>query len=602
MTIRPSILTGSASLLLAVSAFAQQQQKPSAPRYVSPIAQKQPVNSPTPKAITPDAEVVEDMVVRVNDQIVSRSDYERAQQQLEGEITQNRLSPEDADKRRKDLLRDLIDQQLLISKGKELGISADAEVVRRLDEIRKQNHFDSMEALEKAAREQGVSFEDFKASIRNNIITGEVVRNEVGRKLQMTHADEARYYNAHKNEFSQPEQIRLSEILIPTPGTPTDADVAAAQKKADDVAAQLAAGAKFEDLAKTVSGGPTAAQGGDLGMFKRGAGMLAQVLEDKTFPLKAGENTAPIRTRQGFVILKVTEHTAAGVPPLEQIEPQVQEAMYSEQMNPALRAYLTRLREDAYIDLRPGYTDSGSSGRQTSFVFTAYTPPAPKKKANKSRFDTAKTGRLAQAPKDGAQLASLPLDKNGKPKKIKREKVRYGQAPRTALPAAPEDQVANTGAPQEAAPGTAIAPVDSNPLSQANADAAAAAAAANVDPLAPKAPVADHKSRYSAKQKEFEQAKIDRKAAFSREKAAAMPDAPKEEEVQSRQVQSSALGLNGDNGKKKKVKRKKGEEKKRIQQTVQAPSETQKEVNSQRNEDGTYKSPVPPGTGDTTNR
>ncbi|WP_263419234.1 peptidylprolyl isomerase [Terriglobus albidus] len=599
MTIRPSILTGSASLLLAVSAFAQ-QQKSSAPRYVSPIAQKQPVNSPTPKAITPDAEVVEDMVVRVNDQIVSRSDYERAQAQLEGEIAQNHVSPEDADKRRKDLLRDLIDQQLLISKGKELGINADAEVVRRLDEIRKQNHFDSMEALEKAARDQGVSFEDFKASIRNNIITGEVVRNEVGRKLQMTHADEVRYYNAHKNEFTQPEQIHLSEILIPTPATPTDSDIAAAQKKADDVVAQLAGGAKFEDLAKTVSGGPTAAQGGDLGMFKRGA--LAQVLEDKTFVLKAGENTAPIRTRQGFVILKVTEHIPAGVPPLEQIEPQVQEAMYSEQMNPALRAYLTKLREDAYIDLRPGYTDSGSSGRQTSFIFTAYTPPAPKKKANKSRFDTAKTGRLAQAPKDGAQLASLPLDKNGKPKKIKREKVRYGQAPRTALPAAPEDQVANGATQQEAAPGTAIAPVDSNPLSQANADAAAAAAAANADPLAPKTPVADHKSRYSAKQKEFEQAKVDRKAAFAREKAAAMPDAPKEEEVQSRQVQSSALGLNGDTAKKKKVKRKKGEEKKRIQQTVQAPSETQKEVNSQRNEDGTYKSPVPPGTGDTTNK
>jgi len=601
MTIRPSILTGGASLLLAVSAFAQ-QQKSSAPRYVSPIAQKQPVNSPTPKAITPDAEVVEDMVVRVNDQIISRSDYERAQAQLEGEITQNRLSPEDADKRRKDLLRDLIDQQLLISKGKELGVNADAEVVRRLDEIRKQNHFDSMEALEKAARDQGVSFEDFKASIRNNIITGEVVRNEVGRKLQMTHADEVRYYNAHKNEFNQPEQIRLSEILIPTPATPTEADIAAAQKKADDVAAQLAGGAKFEDLAKTVSGGPTAGQGGDLGMFKRGAGMLAQVLEDKTFPLKAGENTAPIRTRQGFVILKVTEHTAAGVAPLEQIEPQVQEAMYSEQMNPALRAYLTKLREDAYIDLRPGYTDSGSSGRQTSFVFTAYTPPAPKKKVNKSRFDTAKTGRLAQAPKDGAQLASLPLDKNGKPKKIKREKVRYGQAPRTALPAAPEDQVANTSAPQEAAPGTAIAPVDSNPLTQANADAAAAVAAANVDPLAPKAAVADHKSRYSAKQKEFQQAKVDRKAAFAREKAAAMPDAPQEEEVKSREVQSASLGLNGDTAKKKKVKRKKGEEKKRIQQTVQAPSETQKEVNSQRNDDGTYKSPVPPGTGDTTNR
>ncbi|WP_263408524.1 peptidylprolyl isomerase [Terriglobus tenax] len=588
MTIRTSILTGSASLaILAVSAFAQT----SAPRYVSPIAQRQPAYSPAPKAITPDAEVVEDMVVRVNDQVITRSDYERAQAQLEGEIGQNKLSPEDAEKRRKDLLRDLIDQQLLISKGKELGINADAEVVRRLDEIRKQNHFDSMEALEKAAREQGVSFEDFKASIRNNIITGEVVRNEVSRKLQMTHADEVRYYNAHKDQFQQPEQIHLAEILIPTPATPSEVELAASQKRADEVAAQLAAGAKFDELAKTVSGGPTAQQGGELGMFKRGA--LAQVLEDKTFVLKAGENTAPIRTRQGFVILKVLEHIPAGVPPLEQVEGQVQEAMYSEQMNPALRAYLTKAREDAYVDLKPGYVDSGASPRQTSFVMTAYTPPAPKKKVEKSRFDTTKTGRLAQAP--NAQPATLQLDKNGKPKKIKREKVRYGQAPRNALPAAPEDQVAS--GTQEAAPGAAIAPADANPLAAADA-----AAANNADPLAPKAPVVDHKTRYSSKQQEFQKAKTDRKVAFAREKAAALPDAPAEEEVKTQQVQSSALGLKGDTLKKKKVKRKKGEEKKRIQQTVQAPSETQKEVESQRNGDGTYKSPVPPGTGDTSNK
>lgn len=595
MTIRPSILASSATLLLAASAFAQQQKAPApqtkAPRYVSPIAQRTPaVNSPAIKAITPDAEVIEDMVVRVNDQIISRSDYERAQAQLENDIAQNKLPQEEADKRRKDLLRDLIDQQLLISKGKELGISPDAEVVRRLDEIRKQNHFDSMEALEKAARDQGVSFEDFKASIRNNIITGEVVRNEVGRHLQMTHADEVRYYNAHRTDFEQPEQVHLAEILIPTPATPTDADVAAAQKKADDVAAQLAGGAKFEDVAKSVSGGPTAQQGGDLGMFKRGA--LAQVLEDKTFPLKAGQNTAPIRTRQGFVILKVVEHIPAGVPPLEQIEPQVQEAMYSEQMNPALRAYLTKLREEAYKDVRPGYVDTGASPRETNFNFTAYTPPVPKKKQAKSRFDTAKTGRLSQTP--NAQLATLQVDKNGKPKKIKREKIRYGQAPRTALPAAPDDQVAN-GA-QEPAPGTAMAPVDANPLTQANA-----AAAADADPLAPKAPVLDHKVRYSSKQAEFAKAKVDRKVAFAREKAAAMPDAPDTEEVQAKQVQSSPLGLKGDTTKKK-VKRKKGEEKKRIQQTVQGPSDTQKEVDNQRNPDGTYKSPVPAGTGDTSNK
>ena len=161
----------------------------------------------------------------------------------------------------------------------------------------------------------------------------------------MTQGQEQAYYDAHKQEFAQPEQIKLSEILVPTPADANDAAVAQAQAKAEGLEAQLKGGASFEELAKTNSGGPTAAQGGDLGMYKRGA--LAKVLEDQTFSLKAGEWTAPIRTRQGFVILKVTEHQAAGVAPLKDVEPQVQEAMYMEAMQPALRTYLTKLREDA---------------------------------------------------------------------------------------------------------------------------------------------------------------------------------------------------------------------------------------------------------------
>ena len=101
----------------------------------------------------------------------------------------------------------MIDKQLLLSRGKELGINADAEVIRRLDEIRKQNKLDTMEDLEKAARQQGVSFEDFKADIRDSIITQQVVRDEVGRRLQMTQGQEQAYYDAHKQDFAQPEQI-----------------------------------------------------------------------------------------------------------------------------------------------------------------------------------------------------------------------------------------------------------------------------------------------------------------------------------------------------------------------------------------------------------
>ena len=123
-----------------------------------------------------------------------------------------------------------------------------------------------------------------------------------------------------------PEQIRLSEILIPTAADANDAAVAQAKAKADDVEAKLKAGGKFDELAKTYSGGPLASEGGDLGLYKRGA--LGQVLEDATFSLKVGEWTAPIRTKQGFVILKVTDHQAAGIAPLKDVEQQVQEAMY----------------------------------------------------------------------------------------------------------------------------------------------------------------------------------------------------------------------------------------------------------------------------------
>ncbi len=406
MTLRVSqfsAVCGFTLLMLPLSALAQ------APRYQSPLSvpnePQQQLTLPTPTAITPNGTVVEDVIGRVNDRIISRSDLERSVQQLAAENQQNQVNPEESADRQKNLLRDMIDQQLLLSRAKELGLNADAEVIRRLDEIRKQNHMDSLEDLEKAARQQGVSFEDFKANIRNGILTQQVVRDEVGRHLQATQGQEQAYYNAHKNEFAQPEQVRLSEILVPTPADASDAVVAQAKTKAEGIAEKIIAGGNFDDLAKANSGGPTASQGGDLGLFKRGA--LAKVIEDQTFSLPTGGVTTPIRTRQGFVILKVTEHQAAGVPALKDIEPQIQEAMYMQAMQPALRAYLTKLREDAYIDIKPGFIDSGASSQQTKPVFSAYAPPVPKKKKEaKERFDRG--GRFSTVSKTAPAPPAAP--------------------------------------------------------------------------------------------------------------------------------------------------------------------------------------------------
>jgi peptidyl-prolyl cis-trans isomerase SurA len=543
------------------------------PRYHSPIEAPTPqVSLPAaPPAVTPNGKVVEYPIVRVNDQIIDNSDYERTQKQVLAEAQQGNVSPAELADRQKNLLRDMIDQQLLLSRGKELDINADAEVIRRLDDIRKQNHLDSMEALEKAVREQGISYEDWKASIKNSVITQEVVRDEVGRNIRLTPRDAQAYYEAHKQDFTSPERVHLSEILIPTPDDATDAQVQQAKAKADDVAAKLKAGGDFAALAKQYSGGPNADTGGDLGDFKRGD--LGKVLEDQTFPLKAGEWTAPIRTRQGYVILKVTEHVQAGVQPFSAVEDQVQQAMYEEAIQPALRTYLTKLRENAYIDIAPGFVDTGASPKQTKPVFQGAAPLPTKKKQNKSRIDqraaaTAKNG-IDSAGAKSATPAAKPastLMANGKSKKVHREKIRFGQAPQNALPEAPEetltpgaDQGAGAASASQPAPGTAIEPVDNSNT-----------VAANVEPTASPEPERK-KTRYTARQATMEQEKAANKVRKAKSKAAAVAPAPTAEESAAEKAQAAPLGLNGDTASKKKKTKVKGAPKERIQEKAPEP-------------------------------
>jgi peptidyl-prolyl cis-trans isomerase SurA len=365
-------------------------------------------------------QVVEEIVARVNSQIITRSEFLRSKDQLKDDVRQQ--DPSNADKlfseREKDILRDLIDQQLLLEKGKDLGITGDTDLVKRLDQMRKDMKLETMEELEKAATSQGISYEDFKQNMRNQIITQKVIGEEVGYHLSITTDEQQKFYDEHKAEMEQPESIRLSEILIAPQkpaekpskpaengtGGPNDAAsdsaksqatdeaakqaeetaaLAAAEAKANDLLKQIRAGASFEDVAKKNSAGPSAAQGGELGVFKRGT--LARELEDRTFAMKAGEITDVIHTKQGYVILKVTGHQMAGIPPLKDVEPKIQDALYYEKLQPALRAYLTKLREEAYIDIKEGYADSGASPNQTKPIETTAAKEAEAKNLKKKK-------------------------------------------------------------------------------------------------------------------------------------------------------------------------------------------------------------------------
>ncbi len=353
-------------------------------------------------SLLPADTVVEEIICRVNNQIITRSEYVRSRDQLKQEVQQQ--DPSSADRafaeRQKDVLRDLVDQQLLLQKGKDLGITGDTELIKRLDEYRKQMNLETMEDLEKAAEAQGASYEDFKQNLRNQIITQKVIGQEVGQKLAMNKDEERKFYELHKADMEQPEEVRLSEILI-TPKTPakpvgadgkpeppseaeTEAALAAAKATAQDVLAQIQKGAKFSDVAKKYSDGPSAKDGGDLSYFKRGT--LSKELEDKVFALKTGELTDVIRTKQGYVILQVSEHQMAGIPTFKEVEPKIQDALYMQKLQPALRAFLTTLREEAYIDYKPGYVDTGASANQTKPVETTDKENKAKKLKKKKKF------------------------------------------------------------------------------------------------------------------------------------------------------------------------------------------------------------------------
>jgi peptidyl-prolyl cis-trans isomerase SurA len=346
--------------------------------------------------------IVEEIVARVNNEIITRTEYIRSRDQLKQEVQQQ--EPNNADQafaeRQADVLRDLIDQQLLLQKGKDLGITGDTELIKKLDEMRKEMKLETMEDLEKAAQAQGASYEEFKQNLRNQIITQRVIGQEVGSKLSMNKDDELSFYNDHKAELQRPEAVRLSEILIAPkppvkpagvdgkPEPPTDAEnaaaLAAAETKAKDILEQIHKGGTFADLAKKNSDGPSAKDGGDLSYFNRGT--LAKELEDKVFALKAGEVTDVVRTKQGYVILKVTEHQTAGIPALKEIEPRIQDALYMQKLQPALRTYLTTLREQAYIDIKQGYVDSGASAKQTKPVETTAKEVASKSLKKKKKL------------------------------------------------------------------------------------------------------------------------------------------------------------------------------------------------------------------------
>jgi parvulin-like peptidyl-prolyl isomerase len=281
----------------------------------------------------------------------------------------------------KDSLRNKIDQLLLIQKAKDLDIKVDGDVSKYMANLQKQVNEPDTDRFHEMVRQQtGESFEDFKADIANNLLTEHVIRQEVQGRMNVDHKEMETYYNAHKTDFVREEKMLLREILISTENKDA-AGVAAAQKKADDIVKRARGGERFAEMAHENSEAVTREQYGDLGAFKKGE--LAANLEAVVWTQAPGYITDPIKVQKGFLILKVESHQKAGQATLDEAEPEIMDKLYQPKMQPALRAYLTKLRENAFLEIKKGYVDTGAApGKDTAWMDAAQLKPETVSKAD----------------------------------------------------------------------------------------------------------------------------------------------------------------------------------------------------------------------------
>jgi parvulin-like peptidyl-prolyl isomerase len=328
--------------------------------------------------------VVDQIVAKVNGDIVSQDEIQRFQKDLAQELKAQGAAgaqyQEMLAEKQKDVLRDRIDELLLIQKGKELNINVDSDVSKYIANVQRQSGLTDIDKFHDWVRQQsGMSYEDFLNQAKNSMLTREVVGEEVGRHINISDKEIQAYYDAHKSDFIRDEKVFLSEILISIEGKDA-AGVAAAEKKAKEIQTEAARGERFSDLARDNSDAATSKDGGVLGGYKKGD--LAKQIEEAVWNLPKGAVTQPIKLATGFEIFKIDDHTKQGLAPVADVKPDIENILYAPKMQPKVREYLTELRRQAFLQIKPGFVDTGAApGQDTKWQEVAQLKPETVTKA-----------------------------------------------------------------------------------------------------------------------------------------------------------------------------------------------------------------------------
>jgi len=301
------------------------------------------------------AQLVEAIVIRVGDRVVTRTQYVKRLKDGFTEIEQTNTSPADIaskkEEMRKSLTNDLIAELLIKDRADRLGLSVGADEIKEaMSRLKEQYGIKSDADFDESLRKSGMSRPDMEARLRDTILMNKVFGRELRQREDLADSELRERYNREKERFRLPERARLREIIVIKPDDP--AKVEAARQRANDLAAQARAG-DFAKLATTSSDSGTKAKGGDLGEVARGE--LLPDLDKAVFNATAGTVLGPIESKSGWHILKVEARLPSEVPAFESVKDRLRKDASEDAWQRDYKAYIDRLRKDAFIQINEQY-------------------------------------------------------------------------------------------------------------------------------------------------------------------------------------------------------------------------------------------------------
>jgi len=298
------------------------------------------------------AQPVESIVVRVGDRIITRSMYERRLRDIFAEADQSGIPADQIATRKKELRRnlvdDLINELLIKDRADRLNITvSDAEIKDAIARLKQQYGITTDAQFDESLKKSGLTRAEMETRLRDTLVTNKVFARELRNREDLDDHELRERYDREKEHYRLPERARLREIVILRPEN--SAEVDAARKKADEITASVKGGADFAKTATTVSEAGTKEKGGDLGEVNRGE--LLPDLDKAVFNAAQGAIIGPIETKSGWHILKVEQRLPSEVPAFESVKDRLRKDASDETFQRDLKAYLDRLRKDAFIQI-----------------------------------------------------------------------------------------------------------------------------------------------------------------------------------------------------------------------------------------------------------